>query len=320
MVVHRKFESPVGGSTRLKDFGEPMMRIVGSDSVRRAGVTGCMLAAAILVTGCVSFAFAAEDSPTKDASATAASEKADTAAAKLRANLDASVEWNEFAASDGESAEFQAHLAHRWTNNERDPNGQGVLVVWSAGGRPRAFASIYPWAGNLVHELETISRTPFVMSRDGAVTWKPTSGLTFRPIPGASEPNAKPVARLREMKELADRFEVTMLGWNADDSDRERLRRLPKEFFRHKPESREVLDGAVFGFVKGTDPEALLIVEAVPGADANSPAKYEFAFARATSGALEARLGDDVVWAAAKHPQRRDPSGLSFSIGRPLGQ
>ncbi len=289
------------------------MRAVGEGSNRWTRVAGCVLALAILCanTSSARFASAADDPPTE-----AAPTKADDAAARLRANLDASVEWNEFAASDGAPAKFRAQSVHRWTNNERDPNGQGLLVVWSAGGRPQAFASIYPWAGNLVHELETISRTPFTMSRDGAVAWRPVSGLTFRPIPGAPVPDAKPVARLREMKELADRFEVTMLGWNADDSDRERLRRLPKEFFRHKPESPEVLDGAVFGFVKGTDPEAVLVIEVVPGADASAAARYEFAFARATSGGLEARLGDDVVWTATKHPSRRDPSGLSFSIGR----
>ena len=42
--------------------------------------------------------------------------------------------------------------------------------------------------------------------------------------------------RLRQMKSLADEFAVTMLGWKADDSDREELRRLPKEFFRYKPD------------------------------------------------------------------------------------
>ncbi len=196
-------------------------------------------------------------------------------------------------------------------------------ACWWCGRRavaPQAFASIYPWAGNLVHELETISRTPFTMSRDGAVAWRPVSGLTFRPIPGAPVPDAKPVARLREMKELADRFEVTMLGWNADDSDRERLRRLPKEFFRHKPESPEVLDGAVFGFVKGTDPEAVLVIEVVPGADASAAARYEFAFARATSGGLEARLGDDVVWTATKTPVKTRPVRTLLFHRTPLGE
>jgi hypothetical protein len=241
-------------------------------------------------------------------------EDAKDPAAALRAKLDASVKWNEFDATAGE---FQSHLVHRWTNNERDPNGQGLFVVWTQAGRPAAFASVYPWTGRLVHELETVSRTPLSMSRDGHVEWRPTTGLEYRPIPDAPVPDIKPVARLREMKELADRFKVTMLGWNRDDSDREELRRLPKEFFRQKPEAGGVLDGAVFGFVKGTDPEAVLMIEAVLG-QGDKPAGYEFAFARATSGGLEARLGDEVVWTVEKHTSRRDPTGLSFSASRPL--
>lgn len=236
------------------------------------------------------------------------------AAAALRAKLDASVKWNEFETTGGA---FQSQIVHRWTNNERDPNGQGLFVLWSQAGRPQAFASVYPWTGRLVHELESVSRTPLSMSRDGNVEWRPATGLEYRPIPDAPVPDAKPAVRLREMKELADRFKVTMLGWNNDDSDREQLRRLPKEFFRHKPEAGSVLDGAVFGFVKGTDPEAVLVIDAVAG-QGEKPAVYEFAFARATSGGLEARLGEVVVWTAVKHASRRDPAGLSYSASRPL--
>jgi hypothetical protein len=50
----------------------------------------------------------------------------------------------------------------------------------------------------------------------------------------------------------------------------------------------------VFAFVQGTDPEAILMLEAV---DPDGPPRWQFAFARATSSGLEARLDKPVVWA-----------------------
>ena len=54
-----------------------------------------------------------------------------------------------------------------------------------------------------------------------------------------------------------------MLGWKADSTDREELRLLPKPLYRYEPKAGPVIDGAVFAFVMGTDPESLLLIEAV---------------------------------------------------------
>jgi hypothetical protein len=199
---------------------------------------------------------------------------------------------------------------HRWTNDERDPHGEGLFVVWADHGRPVAGASIYPWNGRLIHDLESLSREPLLARRDGATVWQPSRGLTFAPIPNAEPPADAPAARLRQMKSLADTFAVTMTGWRADDADREELRRLPKELFRYKPEDPTLIDGALFAFVKGTDPEALLLIEAVKTTAGN---RFEYAFTRCTSGGLEARLSGRVIWTAQKHASRRDPTQLSFS-------
>jgi hypothetical protein len=76
-----------------------------------------------------------------------------------------------------------------------------------------------------------------------------------------------------------------------------------------------LLDGALFAYVQGTDPEAVLVLEAIGTAD---KAEWHYAFARATSGGLEVKLGNDVVWTAPKHPSNRIPTLPHFTMRRLL--
>ena len=234
---------------------------------------------------------------------------------ELRAKLEASIGWNQFSMTADADTPVQAVQVHRWTNDDRDPQGEAIGVLWICRGEPVAVASIFPWNSRLIHELESLSRQTFVCRREGEVVWEPREGVAYRRVPGAEPPGNSPAARLRQMKGIADRFTVTMLGWNGDDSDREQLRRLVKELYRYKPESPQTIDGAVFAFVKGTDPEVLLAVEAVAG---KSGPEWQYAFIRQTSGGVEARLGDEVLWTQPKHVARRDPTKPFISLAGSL--
>jgi hypothetical protein len=64
----------------------------------------------------------------------------------------------------------------------------------------------------------------------------------------------------------------------------------------------------------GTDPEVVLLLEAVEGQD---QVVWQYAFARATGWAAEARLGDDVVW-SVNSDKGRDPTSSQVQIRRPL--
>lgn len=50
----------------------------------------------------------------------------------------------------------------------------------------------------------------------------------------------------------------------------------------------------MFAFVQGTDPEMLLLLEAV--AEDDRPPRWQYAFARATTGGLEVQLDGKLVW------------------------
>jgi len=243
----------------------------------------------------------------------------------LRELIDASVKWydvyasaDDASADDGEPAE--ARVALRWANNSRGSE-DGITILYVAAGRPVAATCVYPWAGRLEHDFESLSRGTIVAKKDGAVVWQPKqAGVSFAPVPAADEPDAKPAGRLRQMKKLAGRFQATMLGWKVDNTDREELRLLTKPLYRYEVQDGAVLDGgvldgAVFAFAMGTDPEVLLLLEAV---EQGGKSSWQYACARRTSGMLEARLDENVVWEADRFPTQHDSRLPHFTLGTPL--
>jgi hypothetical protein len=85
------------------------------------------------------------------------------------------------------------------------------------------------------------------------------------------------------------------------------LRLLPQPLFRYEPDREvpDLVDGALFAFVQGTDPQSLLILEARRD---GTKVGWHFAFARLASGAVAARYHQREVFSVPKYDfQRRDP-------------
>lgn len=236
--------------------------------------------------------------------------------ATLRELIDAAVTQMEVLPIDGDEP-AKPLVALRWANNSRGSE-DGLTILYIHNGRPLATACLYPWAGNLVHDFESLARDNIVARRKETVEvlWTPReSGVVFADIPDAPEPDAKPAQRLRQLKSLAAAFQSTMLGWKRDDSDREELRLLPRPLYRYEVKDGAIIDGAVFAFVMGTDPESLLLIEAI---EEGGKQKWQYGFARRTSGELEGRHRDKVVWKAARYPDAKDPFKPHFSVGTPI--
>jgi hypothetical protein len=83
---------------------------------------------------------------------------------------------------------------------------------------------------------------------------------------------------------LNDNFEGK--GWTT-------LRLLTTPLIRYGKPDSEVTDGAMFAFVHGTDPEALLLFEARPS---DRGSQWHYAFGSMTSYALKASREDVEVW------------------------
>ncbi len=235
----------------------------------------------------------------------------------IRELIDASVKWYEVF-PDGDAKEpAKAIAVLRWANNQRGSE-DGVTVLFVHGGRPLAAACIYPWDKRLEHGFESLSRGKVIAKRSGTVVWQPQEpGVNFADIPAAPPVEDSRPQRLRQMKSLAEKFRGTLLGWKRDNSDREELRLLTRPLFRYDPQEGPVIDGAVFAFAMGTDPEILLLIEAVKNPDTDE-ARWQYAFVRRTSGELEARIGEQVVWHADRFPTQNDPRRSYYTIGTPL--
>ena len=233
----------------------------------------------------------------------------------LRKLMDESLAGDELFVNERSATPMTAKVVLRWTNNTRGSE-DGMTVLYLADGRPEAVCCFYPWEKSLIHEFDSLSRGTLLAKQDGVVVWSPEKpGVQFQPIPSADAPAEMPAARLRQMKTLASQFSSTMLGWKADKTDREPLRLLPQPLYRYDNKRSDVLDGAVFAFVQGTDPESLLLLEAFKKGNGF---EWQFAFVRRTSGELEGRHKDTVVWHADRFPASNDPRSTHRSLGRPL--
>jgi hypothetical protein len=230
----------------------------------------------------------------------------------LRELIDQSLEWYQVYPARDAQEPCKMLIALRWANNSRGSE-DGATLIYVANGRPYAAACVYPWSKRLEHDFESLSRGPLVARREGQIIWQPqTAGVSFADIPEAHAPEASPAARLRQMKTLAERFSGILLGWKVDNSDREELRLLPRPLYRYETKGGEVLDGAVFAFAMGTDPEILLLIEAVKVED---QPRWQFAFARRTSGELEGRLDGKAVWTAKRFPEQSNPMKPHYTRG-----
>jgi len=240
---------------------------------------------------------------------------------RLNEAIEKSVSWYDVIPEEG-AAPLTPMPVLRWRNVVRGQEGEAMMVVWPHAGRPIAMASIYPWNGKMTHEFDSLSRGSKLTAREkDRVIWTPEeAGVEFKDVPKAPQPAKTAAERLRQMKTIAEGFKATMTGWSADNSDQESLRLLPRPLHRYdftnvKDRDPKLIDGALFAYVLGTDPEAVLILEAIGTSETSA---WQYAFARATSGGLEVKVGDEVVWTAKKHPASRISTLPHFSMQRAL--
>jgi len=218
-----------------------------------------------------------------------------------------------------------AHSVLTTTNPSRGAGSDGTMMLWLDQGRPIVAVSVYNWEGKILHEIDSLARVAGVTgtSHKGEL-WKSSSpGVIFKPLAELSIANETAAnRRLLQMKEFVKQFQVTMLGFNDQNSDREHLRMLATPVYRYLLDDKrtryhEVVDGAVFGFVQGSDPEALLVIEGIRN---EQMVEWEYAIIRATAGALEAKREAMIVFSAEKFPVNTDPSKPHFTFEHTIAE
>jgi hypothetical protein len=213
----------------------------------------------------------------------------------------------EYEIAGGKESEIPAELLKepllRWSNPLRESD-DGTLFLWTLDGRPAVAACVYNVGeGVIEHELQSLAAGPLRATRRKTPVWTPaTGGVEFKPVPGDPEiPASTPVRRLNQMRNIMRGF-TAAFGY---DRWRHELRLMPQPLYRYGTGDGDLVDGALFAFAQGTDPEILLLLEA-RGTDKESR-NWQYAVARMNMGDLDLKHAGEVVWKIAAWDRRLDP-------------
>ena len=213
---------------------------------------------------------------------------------------------------------MQSHIVMRWPNNVRGTR-DGATIILTDAGRPQAACCIYTWQGKELHYCFGSLSTKHVSAEvDGEIVWHPKDpGIEYRLMPVATEPAANAAGRLRQMRQLSRRFGSRYVESKTKSYE---LRLIPRPVYRYdlgEPKAdAEVVDGAMFAFAQGTDPELLLMIEA-----RRSPSglRWYYATAKRTVGQVDISLDRKAVqvhkWGGWKPFQ---PNAIFSTLRRPI--
>lgn len=191
----------------------------------------------------------------------------------------------------------QKELILRWSNPTTTVK-DGGLGVFCQDGRPVVYVELQLHGGKgMIHEFARLTKDPVRVRRpDRNLTiWEPgeDSWSDFQPFPDSGKPVKSATLRLTQMRQLAKRFRlVDHFGNNEKELQVQELRLMPSPVYRYG-DTADVIDGAVFVFAQGTNPEAILTLETYRDGDSTA---FRYVFTPSTIYQVQAFLGDELVW------------------------
>jgi hypothetical protein len=199
----------------------------------------------------------------------------------------------EFFADQDRKIKFERHAKPLLTySNPIRGDVLGNVFVWTHLGRPEMIGAIFDFRSEdkFDSEFHSLSQHAVVATRDGRPFWNPERpGIEFRPVPSAPQPADSASARARQMRELIRGFSVDR---DHPEQGQGPLRMLTQPIFRYASPETEGIEGAIFVFVEGTDPEAFVLLEAT---GKENPV-WQFAFARMNIVEFRGSYQGQVVW------------------------
>jgi len=228
-----------------------------------------------------------------------AAEERDATSKLIEADLPKWKLWSDGEREHGLALEAKSVL--RWTNPGVG-RVYGDLYVWTRNGRPEAVMSFYKaWQPkyDFTAEMHSLSLSEVSAEREGVLLWQPQkAGITLNPVPDAAAPAESPMRRLQQMRELAGRFSARLVDQRVRiEGERQELRLLTQPLYRYRSTVPEVLDGALFGIVLGTDPEVFLLLEARQRGDSRT---WQYGLARMNIDPIAVSYMDKEVWRVEK--------------------
>ncbi len=191
----------------------------------------------------------------------------------------------------------QPVLAYRDDTRKQDDS---TMWIWGATGRPSAMLAVEyypqrPLEKRWLFEIASLSVGQIAAERGDELHWQARqSGLSLQPLTDVDPPAAKATSRLAQMRQLRRRF----TAHEREGSDgRIQLQPLATPLHRYQNPDQGILDGAVFAFASGTNPEVLWIIEA--HGKAGEPATWQYGLAQMTGAAVFVQLDDKEIWTRA---------------------
>lgn len=201
----------------------------------------------------------------------------------------------------------------RWSNPEVG-SIHGAVFVWTRDDRPELIASMFKWfapKSDCDGEFHSLCGEPLEGTR-GTRTWS-TAGkhLDLKTLEGVDMPAQTFAQRTRQMRAIVDSLAIVE---SLADGQKIPLRAQTQPLYRYASESANVIDGAIFSFVRATDPEAIVMIEAV---NAVAKPSWRIGFARMSVEELTATRAGAEIWTckAANWDDTLDKPGM-YSVLR----
>jgi hypothetical protein len=184
----------------------------------------------------------------------------------------------------------------KYTDNTRK-NRESSLWIWSSGGRPVAVLGVEfyadpPMGPRWLFEIASLSENRIAAQHAPDLDWTAKApGLAWTPVAGAGAPADSALRRLAQMKTILRSFTAHE---SAVIEGRIELRPLTSPLVRYAEPDAGILDGAIFAFANGTNPEVLVVVEAYAAKD--SERRWRYALAQMTGAAVAVELDGKEIW------------------------
>ena len=216
--------------------------------------------------------------------------------------------------SDNRRVSLEPAPLIRWYNPVS--GARGGVFVWTLDNRPVAMTKCH-LNDRKQHYVESsvAFSDGLALKLQSQTIWSPEEpALKDVSVEDNLVPASSSVRRLLQMRQLAASFSIQD-QW-GEDGEPYQLRLMPRPLYRYTSEQSGVLDGAVFAFVQGTNPEAVVVVEAVRK---DGVLRWRCGISRLTGYALNAERNGATVYTVKKmnHPARRDSYRHLWAQPRP---
>jgi hypothetical protein len=207
----------------------------------------------------------------------------------------------------------------RYSDPTRTEFGATALLdggVWRLGekGRPQALVTLEIYGKGdedavLAYEFLALSskKLSLVHSQNKAVSWTSTGKpLTISSLPDAPKPASTATARLAQMRKLARRFKVT----ETVKAETVECRLLSQPIDRYQ-DGVDTVDGGIFAYANGTNPEVGVLLECTSDG-------WRYAVARLSSAELRVELDGHEIAHLPSGDFRFDRASSYASTSHPI--